>query len=192
MPKTRETLSVDFEDADVSGNVILCQLCTDASATKTYTMARDSGCRHLKTKHLRDMAHLEADLHQINAPPPAPSAIASLSDMDIIMNSDSDSPPPAFPPPDVNLFHNNDSDDSDFMDENGQHMLFSAGSPLSSKTQNFRRQMEDELDSLEIDGQSSLGVFADSLLEIDIDADLDEDEGMDRMNAISATLGDYF
>lgn len=53
--------------------------------------------------------------------------------------------------------------------------------------------MGDELTSLEIDGQSSaLGVFADSLSEMDIDADLDEDEGLDRMNAVFAALGDYF
>ncbi|KAE9387517.1 hypothetical protein BT96DRAFT_1005053 [Gymnopus androsaceus JB14] len=104
-------------------------------------MARNSRCNHVKTKmHVdlvasRDKACLEADLHQINAPPPALSAAAPLeSDMDIIMNSDSDSPPPAFPAPNVNLFDNNNDSDSDFMDDNGQPILFSAGSPLDSKS----------------------------------------------------------
>lgn len=136
----------------------------------------------------RDMMHHEAGLMNT----PASSAAAPLFDVDIIMNSDSDSPSPTFPPPDVNLFLNNDSEALDFVDQNGQHILFSAGSPLDSRTQEFRHQMENELQSLEIDGRSSLGVFASSLSEMDIDADLDEDEGLDQMNAIFAALGDYF
>lgn len=187
---------------DASGVMILCRLCTDASNAKTYTVARDSRHNHVKTKmHInlvvsRDKERLEADLRQINAPPPALSAAAPLeSAVDFIMGSDSNSDSPflAFPGPDVNLFDNNHDSDSEFMDDNGQPILFSAGSPLDSKTRDFRHQMGDELTSLEIDGQSSaLGVFADSLSEMDIDADLDEDEGLDRMNAVFAALGDYF
>lgn len=81
--------------------MILCRLCTDASSAKTYTMARDSRHNHVKTKmHInlvvsRDKERLEADLRQINAPPPALSAAAPLeSAVDFIMGSDSDSDSP--------------------------------------------------------------------------------------------------
>lgn len=97
---------------DASGVMILCRLCTDASNAKTYTVARDSRHNHVKTKmHInlvvsRDKERLEADLRQINAPPPALSAAAPLeSAVDFIMGSDSNSDSPflAFPGPDVNL-----------------------------------------------------------------------------------------